>query len=398
MILLVILLIVVIAVCGFLVYAHTEEPISNKVDNFFNSHMIPGNPHPLPPPSTNYIDRDYLYAELYRDIVPNQSKALNHYRNIINHFANDPHPISTVENPGTILDRSLDYIVHNINIPDTGVPDGLYYYYDIFNPIGNIQIFPGYLDLINDIHDQYWTDHADSTNQEEYYDPEITSDAQNVHDDNVQKELIEKYNRIRLLSSGIAAPDIVDEILSSDRSMQDKEKMVQIVNYIRNGTSYVDNFRDYESNIFENAWGRIFEIDDPEKQKIVKDSFLTAVRESFNDEIDAPYCVTGRVSRILDSFTLVDPDPVISGVCLTDNIIRKEIFNRSYVILKEEVSKLPEDEQRVYSDITGDDDKKYDEVTDKLRESLRSRLVNEYFGWVKDEKLFKMIDEALHGV
>ena len=85
-------------------------------------------------------------------------------------------------------------------------------------------------------------------------------------------------------------------------------------------------------------------------------------------------CTGGRSTRYLSTFTLIDPDPVLSSPIKTKDILKKEIFEKANVMLHEELKKLPQAQRDKYNN-TGDEEfENYmkNKITNYITENYRS--------------------------
>jgi hypothetical protein len=206
----------------------------------------------------------------------------------------------------------------------------------------------------------------------------VRSDSQNVHDSNLQDKMVEKYNRLKQINGKINYKDLRDS-LSAEVELQNSIPIKIVYNRMINGSPIV-SLGDTEDKVLLNVWNRAK--DNPD----LGISLFDAMKDSFNPKSMSPHCLGGRVSRVLESFTKVDTDPILNDGGVTVEILRKEMYDRSSIIVKEELDKLSSDDLSKYN--KGDN-----VVGDKIKESLGSRLHNEYESLAKETRLNKIIDD-----
>lgn len=366
-----ILLIILLVLIGIGVWLwftqEDDQDKSDKIDTFYNSYYSGDTPSP---PIGNYIDDNYHYARAYNNILRNPVRANHHMQNIIDYIISDRDvfTLPETEHPGTVISYAFEVL------PDDDM---------IIDRIRMAE---------NIIHNEY----ANTVSQDEYYDPDIPNDTENVHDSNVQQTLVDKYNRMKLLNKADHMDSLLDVLYARDIPETDKDKIVHVVRNILINPSFITNLNAYEYDVVAVVWNRIHDNSNLDNLDELRSSFFQALRDCYDDSRDRLYCITGRVSRILDSLTLLDTDPVISEATKTQNILRKEIMNKTYVLLQEEISKLHQEEQDLYAAL--DDSEARDRVVDKLKATIRSQLTKDYIDQIHDHQLSELINEAVMGV
>lgn len=164
---------------------------------------------------------------------------------------------------------------------------------------------------------------------------EVKSSAQNVHDHNVNDELARRYNGLK--KSKLARDesksylDMLEFINKHDKSKR------KIVRGFDAGDGLSRFYYDNEATIWFTVWRRIHSPENKDNVDDLKQSLANAV-EDCNEDGEL-VCTTGRATRALNSLTLMDKDEKISAPIKTDDIKRKEAYDKAYQILQEELDK-----------------------------------------------------------
>ena len=109
-----------------------------------------------------------------------------------------------------------------------------------------------------------------------------------------------------------------------------------------------------------------------ENNKELKKAFLGALEECYENGIMV--CTTGRVNRLLGSLTLLDQDDEISKPAVTIDILRKEILEKSFIILQDELDKKGNEFKEIYN--SGSDDTS--EFSMMVQQKIEIYVMNEY--------------------
>ena len=164
---------------------------------------------------------------------------------------------------------------------------------------------------------------------------EIKSSSQNVHDTNVNDELSNRYQIIKNSqlandSDGRLFTNMIDFIDKNDK----KKNIVKNFDY----DEEISRFKDQESNIWYTVWKRIHAPENSDNIESLKNSFRDAVIDCTED--GSTVCTVGRVTRALNSLTLMDKNTNIATPVKTDDIERKEVYDKAYTILQRELDKM----------------------------------------------------------
>lgn len=185
----------------------------------------------------------------------------------------------------------------------------------------------------------------------------VINDQQNVHDSTVVKEIAKKYERLRQMQ-GALLPSTVDDLflfMRNDiishvdilRTDEDKTIIINLLDFVANANATItalqndpDDMGESERAVWVRVWLRITS-DDTKQQSadlweiLLKQLIDMQVGESF-------VCVTGRVSRLINTFTLIDPDHTLAEVEISAAQLNTSIINRAQAIVQEALDADPE--------------------------------------------------------
>lgn len=198
---------------------------------------------------------------------------------------------------------------------------------------------------------------------------EVKSSAQNVHDHNVNDELSKRYQTLKSSTEG----KITDE---------DNKDMLNFISQIKGTDKILTNLAcqdtlsrfddDTEQKIWLTVWKRIHLAENNSN----RDSLLLAFKNAIEDCEEDGYlvCTTGRVTRVLDSLTLLDKNPQISSPIKTDDIERKETYEAAHKILQRELDKKGTEYKKAYEEDKLEDTTEFDKhvkecISNELKES-----------------------------
>lgn len=194
----------------------------------------------------------------------------------------------------------------------------------------------------------------------------VKSSAQNVHDHNVNDELSSRYKRIKESDLSPSSDQMYAEMVGFIDKNDVKGGITDGFKF-NNPVSRFDN--DTEDNIWYNVWRRIHAPGNAENIDSLKSSLREAVIDCTENNLLV--CTTGRVTRALDSLTLLDIDDSISKPAKTDDIERKEVYDQAHAILHRELDKKGVTFKNAYESGEMDDTDAFDE---KVRESIKKEV------------------------
>jgi hypothetical protein len=166
------------------------------------------------------------------------------------------------------------------------------------------------------------------------------NDSQNVHDRNVSDTFANNYAHMREDTHA----DTTDngeqklreirkscrKIFSNSPDKYEKAK-ITIDKIIATKDHKVSKYDDNELGILLNVWDRINNPENTENAASMQTNLANALCDG------STVCAVGRVSRVLDSLTLLDSDSKIAAPPMTNQMLRDEIFTLTNRILNEEL-------------------------------------------------------------
>tara|TARA_B110000908_G_scaffold12629_1_gene14713 strand:+ start:6150 stop:7211 length:1062 start_codon:yes stop_codon:yes gene_type:complete len=194
---------------------------------------------------------------------------------------------------------------------------------------------------------------------------EVKSSSQNVHDHNVNDNL---SNRYRKLKSNIP-PDSDDLYAEMLRFIDKHDHKGKITDGFKIGMGISRFNNDKEDMIWSTVWRRIHSPENAENIDSLKNSLRDAIKDC--TENGHLVCTTGRVTRVLDSLTLLDKNDEISKPIRTDDIERKEVYDQAHTILHRELDKMGEKFKKDYESGEMDNTDAFDE---RVKESIKKEV------------------------
>jgi hypothetical protein len=161
---------------------------------------------------------------------------------------------------------------------------------------------------------------------------QVKSSAQNVHDHNVNDELSNRYKQIK--ASGLP-PGSNQQYAEMIEFIDQHNKNGKITDGFKSNTAISRFDNDPEDAIWSTVWRRIHAPENTSNVDSLKNAFRDAVVDC--TENNNLVCTTGRVTRVLDSLTLLDSSLELSKPTKTDDLVRKETYDQAHQILQREL-------------------------------------------------------------
>jgi hypothetical protein len=251
---------------------------------------------------------------------------------------------------------------------------------------------------------------------------DIRNDPQNVHESQVNKDMARIYQSILhrnqveddLLGNGSIKDGA--EIAQNITALRDyarshkfenpkgKERAMKTIDVMSKG-NWITSLNARESEILSNVWKRTGSAENEQNRVSLRGSLMNSLADCIEDGYNnAEYqvCISGRVGRVLGSMTLLDADERISEPIKTAEILRNEIFSKSYKIIQDALKETDDETARGYN---GALDSPAPEVEtkvrvfeDQLRERIENTLRTEYEDKVDKKVLENLIQDAKAGV
>jgi len=261
--------------------------------------------------------------------------------------------------------------------------------------------------------------------REEYFEErDIRSAPQNVHDTeltnemlNIYKSIVNANNRERnSVGSGNyqnpslehvrrAIRDHKWEPLNNDPNGSGRRsRALRIVDLASQGNvlSQLDNAA--EDDVLLNVWSRINSSDNEENRDSLKESLMDSLANSMDTNWAGEYkevCIGGRCARMIGSLTLLDKEPTISSPMKTGEILRNEVFSKSYVILQDQLNTQPQEIQDAYNgkitEINDNLQSQVDRFESETKEKIAETIRNDYPS-SKPDVLNNLIADAQAGI
>jgi hypothetical protein len=242
----------------------------------------------------------------------------------------------------------------------------------------------------------------------------VPSDAQNVHDSNLNYEIKQKFEEIKARNNSdaenVGDKNYTLEQIRSELMLhkfdkpQDKERALTILEKISKKNE-ITNLNTTEDQVLLNVWKRIHNSENQANQQFLKSSLFDALANSMDIDYSGKYsevCAGGRCSRILDSLTLLDQNEHIAKPLKTTGILKNEIFHRSHKIIEEALINQDQTTVQAYN---GKIDYEHNETlrnaVEKLEETLSviiEREIRKEYSHIKPEVLDNIIKDAQAGI
>lgn len=199
----------------------------------------------------------------------------------------------------------------------------------------------------------------------------FTSDPQNVHDPKVNEDLRDILRRLRK-SANISPGDSIKEarkyISENYTSNIDRikaNKALQVLDTISKRNT-ISTFNDTEDNIFAATWGRTSHPRNKDNAELMRGAIVDALADCMED--NGTVCINGRTARVLNSLTLLDYDPAMSGA-KTYEAYKNQIYQETKDIISDEVQKAknsPDDKLRAVGESFEGKNVEIDEQTERI--------------------------------
>jgi len=163
------------------------------------------------------------------------------------------------------------------------------------------------------------------------------SDSQNVHDTNINNELRQNYeyicskNHDKFLWNINDMCNYFEHIYTSEfsnpeiKNISNALAMLEHINI--NGSPLIIKLNVSEKEFMSHIFTKIFNESNHHKKKILFENLLLNLSDSYSN--GKPVCVTGRISRVLSSFTDMEDEVPNLGMLKTKPAIRNEIFAKA---------------------------------------------------------------------
>ncbi len=223
---------------------------------------------------------------------------------------------------------------------------------------------------------------------------EWTSDSQNVHDSNINNELKHGFKKITESNKDAFLWNISDienyfnhvythEI--SDAETHNIKDSLKMLNYIKKkGASKIMKLGVSETNFISNVFTKMYCEEDAKKRKTMMENFLLNLADSYNK--GSPVCITGRVTRVLTSFSDMDENNPTLGILKAKPVIRNEILMKAANIR----NKIYENADREIKDKydSGENDHDVRQLEDDMKANISAMIENDYSNIKEEDSKF----------
>lgn len=218
----------------------------------------------------------------------------------------------------------------------------------------------------------------------------ITNDPQNVHDSNVNNDVRNILTRLYELTKD--DPKLPPEQIKADlltlRSLSSDQLNKFNMTFDTILKNYdIGNLNIKEGDLLSLVHARAHKINNGKSNLLDNIIDCVETKSGHNNLM----CTGGRSTRYLSTFTLIDPDPILSRPIKTADILKKEIFEKANVLLQEELKKLPKDRQDKYNN-TGDE-----QFENYMKDKITNYIIENYHD--EDQKtLTNIITDTLTAI
>lgn len=247
---------------------------------------------------------------------------------------------------------------------------------------------------------------------------DIRNDPQNVHESQVNKDMARIYqnilnrNKIEDELLGFSNDDIsanINAIKNYAKSFKfenpkGKDRALKTIDVMSKG-NWITSLNARESEILSNVWKRTGSAENEQNRISLQSSLMNSLADCIEDGYNGneyQVCISGRVGRVLGSMTLLDANEQISEPIKTAEILRNEIFSKSYKIIQDSLKETDDETARGYNGTlespAPEVETKVRVFEDQVRDRIETTLRKEYEDKVDKKILENLIQDAKAGV
>lgn len=197
--------------------------------------------------------------------------------------------------------------------------------------------------------------------QDNYFgERDIRNDPQNVHETQVNKDMVRIYRNIQYRNDQNmenAMPQTsIEELRDYAKrhnfgSPEKQRRALQTINKMAEG-NFISTLNAKENEILGNVWNRVNSAENMENRDGLRSSLMDSLSEcverGYNGG-DYQVCASGRTARVLGAMTLLDTNESISTPMKTAEILRNEVFSKSYKIIQDALKETDDETARGYN-------------------------------------------------
>lgn len=251
-----------------------------------------------------------------------------------------------------------------------------------------------------------------------YYQTELPSDPQNVHDHQVVTDTQRKFRRIVQHNSEVYDPldhknskdirSVFEDInqavnshaFSDERRRQDAMQVLQSMH----SPETIGSLGASQMEVLTEIWKRVQSPDNAQRRSVLVGSFMDALADG--RENGHIVCTVGKCNRLMESLTLLDTDQQISQPAKTKEILRSEIFMKAHKIINDTLLQTPEPVVKAYQNpavntaSAGSTDlqSQVSELENTLKQNIETHIQKDYSNTVDSATLTSLIEDAKAGV
>lgn len=220
------------------------------------------------------------------------------------------------------------------------------------------------------------------------------SDSQNVHDSNINNALRDGYEQIKKENNGNFLWDINDIINyiqhiyskeSDFTELHNIEPAIDMLHYINTrGANNIVKLNTTEKDFVSNVFTKIYNEPEQQKRKTMMENFMLNLKESYG--AGTPVCITGRITRIMTSFSDMDTNNPSLGILKAKPVIKNEIFLKAASIRNKIIDKADKETQDKYNN--GVYDKCVEDLENNIKIQIKNMIHADYYKLVKEDPKF----------
>jgi hypothetical protein len=254
--------------------------------------------------------------------------------------------------------------------------------------------------------------------QDAYFEErDIRNDPQNVHESQVNNDLARIFRQIRqrnhtentLFADEMNNDNTIGEIRNYMQSYkwgsdQQRNRAFRTLEKMSEG-NWISKLNARESEVLSEVWRRMNSPQNEDNRENLREAFMGSladcVETGYNGQ-EYQVCSSGRCGRVLGSLTLLDQDEHISQPIKTAEILRNEVFSKSYQIIQDSLNNTDAETARAYNGVLDspapDVAEKLQRFESGLKDRIEMELRDEYSDKVDSNVLDNLINDAKAGV
>ncbi|ARA72200.1 hypothetical protein BNJ_00380 [Kaumoebavirus] len=218
-----------------------------------------------------------------------------------------------------------------------------------------------------------------------------TNDPQNVHDSGVNRDLLNKFEKMREINGDPDIRKFQQEAQSYIAKLpaEKRQSAMNVYRTICGNAHHLSSINAPEIELWAHVWKR------GNDNKEIRESVITSMADC--EENGHVVCTTGRAARAISSLTLLDNNPTLSIPAKTYEMIRNEVFEKSAQLFRESLISRDPGFVDMYNkgEASEAETKQFE---DGVKEQISSYVINTYGDSLNGGQIQKIIGEAQAGV